>query len=112
MFHWYFADGTYFNEILLKNHEISFKNVVWKIQQFHDIFICFRWKMAGKLVLVAVYYTFDLDYPGVYGHNVMGIMNISSARDYLFNLQCNYVGLKIKLENIVCTKSFKITFLK
>ena len=35
--------------------------------------------MAGKLVLVAVYYTFDLDYPGVYGHNVMGIMNISSA---------------------------------
>ena len=29
--------------------------------------------MAGKLVLVAVYYTLDLDYPGVYGHNVMGI---------------------------------------
>ena len=68
--------------------------------------------MAGKLVLVAVYYTFDLDYPGVYGHNVMGIMNISSARDYLFNLQCYHVGLKIKLENIVCTMSLKITFLR
>ena len=67
--------------------------------------------MAGKLVLVAVYYTFDLDHPGVYGHNVMGIMNISSARDYLFNLQCYYVGLKIKLENIVCTMSL-FTFLK
>ena len=30
--------------------------------------------MAGKLVLVSVYYTFDLDYPGVYGHSVMGMV--------------------------------------